>query len=625
MELEIPCFVQSTGGNMAYNVDCSLSVDTGANSQGLLIPCSITTTIVSIVIVGGGTGYVVGDTVTIVQGGNTTATATVTSIGGGGAITGISILDGGSDYSDGAATITGGSGNDDATVTITVSSVTTDLIDAVTMSGAYANIQSIRLSVTVGGVNVTGSLVGTVQVSHNLNYISSFSFSLNNTSLSPLNNANIESGAIVVITSYVNGQEIKMMTGLVDNIKVTYTGGYRINIAGRDYGKKLLKKTMTLISVDQAANNQTRGSIVEYLAEQAEVTDLDVPTGDSVGIDHSFQDQTIWDMIQKECVIEGWNVRFDENGRMFCKIKALKSSADWTYGENKFTELGLMSTDEYIINKVIILGAIFENVEITQSGEDSGGVLWTASVEGRDVTYDYTTTTVSNSYPAGTLTLTGWTSGDFTVNVEFLGYYLGFTYQQWKFTLSYSGSETIEKITWISNCNMVSSGYGYTCTINRAYNNYSGEAVTISASVKTRTQTGGGVEELEEDNPEETFTETVTYEQVKATVTDPNSIAEYGERKPNNEGTLNFPLAETEAQCKRIGENIIKDSHRWIEQPDFRVPFNPKLIVGHTVQLTDTKIGYNADKYLVEEVVHYIEIKNDGVKARTRIGCVFYT
>ena len=151
------------------------------------------------------------------------------------------------------------------------------------------------------------------------------------------------------------------------------------------------------------------------------------------------------------------------------------------------------------------------------------------------------------------------------------------------------------------------------------------KAFSITITIKTKEKISGGIEELEEENPEETFESKINYIQVKATVTDAASIALYGERKPNNEGTLEFPLAETEAQCKRIGENIILDSHRFIKQPDFRVPFNPKLIVGNTVELTDKKIGYDEDSYLVEEVIHYIDIDKEGkLKARTRIGCVYY-
>jgi len=60
-------------------------------------------------------------------------------------------------------------------------------------------------------------------------------------------------------------------------------------------------------------------------------------------------------------------------------------------------------------------------------------------------------------------------------------------------------------------------------------------------------------------------------------------------------------------------------------EPDFNVQFNPKLTVGQTVELTDKKIGYDEDKYLVEEAIHTISTDSEGkVKARTRIGCVFY-
>ena len=87
---------------------------------------------------------------------------------------------------------------------------------------------------------------------------------------------------------------------------------------------------------------------------------------------------------------------------------------------------------------------------------------------------------------------------------------------------------------------------------------------------------------------------------------------------------MQFPLAETEAQCKRIGENVIIESHRFILQPDYLVAFNPKLIMGCTVKLTDTKIGYD-ENWVVEEVVHMINIGKTGeIKARTRIGCVYY-
>ena len=148
----------------------------------------------------------------------------------------------------------------------------------------------------------------------------------------------------------------------------------------------------------------------------------------------------------------------------------------------------------------------------------------------------------------------------------------------------------------------------------------------ITITIKTKEQTDGGIEQYEAENPSETFEEVITRTQVKATVTDVASIALYGERKPNNEGTLQYPLAETEEQCKRIGENLILDSHRFIEQPDLEANLNPLLIVGHYVELDDKKLGYNSSRYLAEEAIHTIDIdpETGAIKVSTRIGCVIY-
>ena len=148
--------------------------------------------------------------------------------------------------------------------------------------GTYFNVgQGIRVKVTVNGEDVSDSLIENITINHNLNYISTFSLQLCDPAYSPLVNANIAINAIVIIYAYINGQEFKIFTGLVDNTKTSYDGGYKLTIRGRGYGKKLLNKTMTLISVQDAANNSTRGSIVEYLAEQADITNVNVPTGDA--------------------------------------------------------------------------------------------------------------------------------------------------------------------------------------------------------------------------------------------------------------------------------------------------------------------------------------------------------
>jgi len=494
--------------------------------------------------------------------------------------------------------------------------------------------QSLRMTITIDGEDVSDSIVGDITIAHNINYISTFSLSLGNPKYSPLTDSHIAINSVVVITVFINGQEIKMFTGLIDSTHTTYDGGYRLNIKGRDYGKKLLDKTMTLISVQESAQKAYRGSMVKYLASQADITNVDVPVGDAVTIDHSFQDQFVWDMIQKECAIEGWYVRHDENGIMHLKTRELKTTPDWEYGEDKFVQLGLETSDRGIINKVIILGAIFEEEVITVEHDEIEQQVEVPTEE-----YQKDTTTLSKSFSQGEVV-----SGviDEDSNFRVTGKYTGWTpqsglpfnpYQDYSFSISRLNNDlTVTDVTWTvtSNAHIYrESNTG--CRLHRETfsvggMNFQEGAFTITIAIKTKEEIAGGSTWITENIPNETTVSTITHTQVKATVTDSASIALYGERKPNNEGTLEFPLAETEAQCKRIGENIILDSHRFIKQPDFLVNFNPKLIVGNTVELTDKKIGYNADRYFVEEVIHTISINSQtgAVKPRTRIGCVYY-
>lgn len=488
--------------------------------------------------------------------------------------------------------------------------------------------QNIRMTITIDGEDVTDSLIGSITIAHNKNYISTFSFQLGDPKYSPLTDSHIAINAEVIITTFINGQEIKVFTGLIDNTNTDFDGGYRLMIKGRGYGKKLLEKTMTLISIEQAANRKYRGSLVEYIASQADITNIDIPIGDAIGIDHSFQDQSLWDMIQKECAIEGWFVRFDENGKMVLKTTSKKTTADWEYGEDKFEELGLETTDRGIINKVTILGAIYEEEVITVHEHE---------VPPYEPTYDEQTTTFNKSWSSGEV-VDGWSDED--ANFRVTAKYIGWTkqeglpfnpYQDYSFSITKLNSDlTVADVTWTitSNAHIYrKSNTG--CQLHRETfsiggMNFQEGAFTITIAIKTKEQTDGGIEQYEEENPTETFESTITRTRIKATVTDEPSIALYGERKPNNEGTLDFPLAETEAQCKRIGENVILESHGFIKQPDYLVAFNPKLIVGCTVKITSATIGYD-EEWVVEEVIHMFNIGKDGeIKARTRIGCVYY-
>jgi len=349
--------------------------------------------------------------------------------------------------------------------------------------------QGIRVTITVGGEDVSDSIIGKLSIKHDLNRVSTFSFQLGDPKYSPLVDSYIAVNSVVIITAYINGQEIKMFTGLVDGTRTSYDGGYKLTIYGRDYGKKLLDTTKTLISVQESAANHLvgigwiaaldqyvdstyrayRSDIIKYIAEQGGITDIGFPGGEPVGgffniggqkipymvgypgdeikTDHSFQDQNLWNMIQKECAIEGWFVRFDENGVMQVTKKSLKTTADWEYGEDKFTQLGLETSDKGIINKVIILGAIFEEETITTETNDT-------EVDVPEVEYSYTEYSFTPSFEAGEI-VGGWSEGDATIKVT--ATYEGFvkplgeiypTAQIYKFTISGSDSGKIKGLSF---------------------------------------------------------------------------------------------------------------------------------------------------------------------------------
>lgn len=631
-EIDGTLLVNQEGEFFGRTIDCELNVtrDIAGACQGIVTPAVATIDGTDIAFVDGGVGE---DTITQVSAGFISA----------GFVAGDVITISGSDSNDGdyiiisvvAGTInvaTGSLTEEEASANVTITSI----------GYPTGNIeQNIRLTVSIDGEDVTDSLIGGITIAHNKNYISTFSFQLGDPKYSPLVNSHIAIDSEVMITAFINGQELKVFTGLIDNTNTDYDGGYKLTIKGRGYGKKLLEKTMTLISIEQSAKKKYRGSLVEFIAGKGNITNVDVPIGDAIGIDHSFQDQSLWDMIQKECAIEGWFVRFDENGKMILKTTNKKTTADWEYGEDKFEELGLETTDRGIINKVTILGAIWEEEVITVEKEDEDGEPITSSVNVPDEEEDIESHTISKSFSLGESVI-NWSYEDanFKVTTKYLGYtkpsgYIFPKYQNYSFKVTKLNSDlTIQNITFSvsGGASKYADGKAY-CNIHREIQStldwvFTEKAFSITITIKTREVTGGGsiwiTDNLPAEEEAETITTTIIRHQVKATVIDANSIALYGERKPNNEGTLQFPLVETEEQCKRIGENVIIESHRFIKQPDYLVAFNPKLVVGCTVKLTDTKIGYD-EEWVVEEVIHMLNIGKTGeIKARTRIGCVYY-
>jgi len=507
-------------------------------------------------------------------------------------------------------------------------------------------VQSLRIAVTINKVDVTSALVGAITIQHNKNMISTFSLSLENTAYSPLNSADIVPNKVVAITSYVNGHEAKVFTGLIDDTSVNYTlEGFQININGSGYGKKLRNKRATLVSIQDSADSKYRGALIKYLAGQAGVTSVDAPQGSYTRIDHSFQDQTILDMITKELTVDTYWWRFDEGGTLKVSLDEIKTNTtiyptpDWTYGEDRFTRLGLTTSDENIINTVIILGTVYETqIEVPSVAKASDSPFSQYTIPAPT---GYTTTQLvnfSNSFASGanptlwsasdgyfTLKVTETTSGFFSGTIKRRTYKVRVDwatkqYEVENVTYSVSGLANIMSHYYKSD-----QGWAY-IQVERFWDGSAIGAFTVSIGLvgklkysQSTPQSDPPTSAIVDNKEVASPTYEYEYNQVAANVVDSNSVDKYGERKPGTEGTLGFPLAENFDQCKGIGKKIIRDSHRSLKQPDFEVPFNPLLKTGQTIAISDKKIGYSK-RWYVEEVVHTIE---QG-RGRTRVGCVYY-
>ncbi len=560
--------------------------------------------------------------------------------------------------------------------------VTTFLVDA-----AKGDIQSIRLLVTINGQDVTAALVGEIRIHHMKNSCSTFSLFLGDFAWSPLINAHVRQNKVVIITAYINGYEKKLFTGLIDGTDtITYGVNYKLNIYGRDYGKKLERKKMSLISVQNSAANKYRGSIVKYMAAQAGITDVECPKGSYIRIDHSFHYQSVLDMIVKELNIDTYWWRIDEEGRLKVALSVIKTdatiypTAEWDYGIDRFTRLGLKTgPDDYIINSLKVMGAIYDYMLEIPAEDDGGDPVVDAPTN--DYSWGVNIGTSEEDQVTGNILYSfsdSWSGGDLITgagkynNVEmtitrggisqidsawdFPGAEYSVTlhrfYKAWRYyKIEFKGTNVkVSGVNYSTNgyIKVTKSGTGASSAILHVNRQLSSLTIGGLGLVTTGTEMDGGIsiellgKVVESQNSlswagidpptsaivdnEEVALPTYEYfsEQVSAEVTDPASIAEYGERKPNNEGTLQFPLAENASQCEGIAKHIIRESHRFKFQPNFEIPFNPLFLPGQTVGLTDPQVGF-AERYHAEAVMHLITVTPEGIpRVRTQLGCVYY-
>jgi hypothetical protein len=446
--------------------------------------------------------------------------------------------------------------------------------------------------ITIDGIDVTAALVGSVNIQHNKNQISTFSFDLGDTQYSPQTNSHIDLDKEVVITAYINENEILLFTGTIDDVEADNTPAFRVMISGRDYGKKLLDKRMTLVSVQTLAVSTKRNDVIRYIAEQAGLTTMDIPEMGIVTIDNSFSDQSAWDMVQKEAMVELYWVKFNEEGIMQLKLDEIKSdiilypTPDWTYTENRITRL-VYKKNRLEINKIIVLGKTTQK-RVPTEGSNYSDVL-----------------NASKSWAIGEATSWNETSGDFTILYTQTNNYT--SYEKGYIELTNNGEYIILSM------NVSSQGAINTSTKNHPKSfyvyRYKSGGVLLAGGLNIF------IHGIKLSSTYET-----RYDQISVSVTDPNSIIKYGER---DGGSIEFPLLETVEQCTAVGSKIIRDSHRLLAVISFSVPFNPLIQTGQTIAITDTKIGVD-ERYYIEAVNHNIDFGDGKVKARTTVGGVLY-
>ena len=459
--------------------------------------------------------------------------------------------------------------------------------------------QGIRIKVIIDNVDVSSALVESINIRHDKNMISTFSLNLGDTTYVPISNPHIDLDKIVVITSYINGQEKKLFTGLIDNIGVENTP-LNIAINGFGYGIKLSDKKTTIVSVQDLArpywaSTTKRSDIIRYLAQQAGVTDVDIPEMDTVTINNSFSDQSVWDMIQKEAMVELYWVRFNEDGVMQLKLDDIKTdtatypTADWTYGENRFERLNYIKSKEDIINKIIVAGHTTQHVIENYSGEYDISAHGSHTWAGGEAANTY-----SGSASGFTITCADWGGSS--------------SYRHYGIKLSYSGSfQYIEGNAVVTGDGRFKSIYyrpDLQCVyINIFRYNFRSNPVSVDWFIRGYRK--------------DVTTET-RYDQISVEVTDPNSIEKYGEK---DGGSIEYPLLETEAQCEAVGSKHIQDKHQNIVNTSFRIPFNPLITPGQTIQFSDSKIGLTTERYYAKGLTHII---NPSGGSNTEVECVYY-
>ncbi len=139
--------VAIAAGGTGYAVNDVLAIAGGTSGTATVSAIDAPTSIATAVIAAAGTGYAVNDVLAIA--GGTGGTATVTTIGALGIVTAVSLTTAGSGYTAGVIATTGGGGTG-ATITITITAAS-GIVTAVTLTAAGSAYVAAEVKATTGG------------------------------------------------------------------------------------------------------------------------------------------------------------------------------------------------------------------------------------------------------------------------------------------------------------------------------------------------------------------------------------------------------------------------------------------------------------------------------------------
>jgi len=374
-----------------------------------------------------------------------------------------------------------------------------------------------------------------------------------------------------------------------------------------------------------------KSEIVEKICTLAGITSVEFPAQadeDIQSFSYIFANRELpLDIIRKITVPQTWRSEFAENGTLECRRTEIKATPDWTFDESLYDADSFRAIKDTagVINVQTVLGGIKQQNVLVKAGQS-------------EVFHPYQET-LGERQQIGSASLSKPALPNFhfdarwfwpwldsgsgaagllveKLDVPLAGNYKNITVEPiktvglWADSTQVAVTTPFEHIRWVSSRihhNINSAGTILTITISRLYQivgtsfgtSYNMPALDVSFNVFGReVQTAAAY--TDEAVPPEFAT---TYLQIGKEVSDLTSQDKYGVRKA---GIFTSPFIETQTQCVRVAEEIIRESNK-VWDVSFSIPMNPMLKRGQTVKITNTALAIDLTD-TVKNVRHFFDM-----------------